>query len=146
MRNCLFHCLSVCCANRAFPWFSIVSYDLIVVSLIRLEFNSTHLHYYMELDAVCLYGTLEDIEEDPGNPGTEGIQKIAACAEDETKDAELPSRLSELHINETDESYSESGLFDKMPVSHYYECFAIVITIVIVIIMIMNIQELYFVR
>ena len=98
----------------------------------------------MELDAVCLYGTLEDIEEDPGNPGTEGIQKIAACAEDEMKDAELSSRMSQLHINETDESYSDSGLFDKMPVSHYYEC--IVITVVIVIIMILNIQELFVVR
>ena len=85
-----------------------------IFSLIRLEFNQSHLDYYTELDAVILYGTKAS------NETCEESKPSAAANKSEVSlTANLFQQLS-LSDKKTDgqEDLEYNGYFDILPVGH----------------------------
>ena len=93
-----------------------------ISSLIRLEFNQSHLDYYTELDAVILYG------KPASNDKYEELKPPAAANKSEVSlTANLFRQLS-LSDKKTEgqEDLENNGYFDVLPVGHLqmvgFEC------------------------
>lgn len=88
----------------------------IYFSLIRLEFNQSHLDYYTELDAVILYG-----EPAHNEPHKETQLTAAANKSEVSLTANLFRQLS-LSDKKTEgqEDLQNNGYFDILPVGHLH--------------------------
>lgn len=88
----------------------------IYFSLIRLEFNQSHLDYYTELDAVILYG-----ERAHREPHKESQLTAAANKSEVSLTANLFRQLS-LSDKKTEgqEDLGNNGYFDILPVGHLH--------------------------
>jgi len=86
---------------------------LALFSLIRLEFNQSHLDYYTELDAVILYG------RPASNEAHEQLKPTAAANKSEVSlTANLFRQLSlSDKKTEAQEDLELNGYFDILPVS-----------------------------
>ena len=97
---------------RSFNDYGCITFS--IFSLIRLEFNQSHLDYYTELDAVILYG------KRASNETYEESKPSAAANKSEVSlTANLFRQLS-LSDKKTEgqEELENNGYFDILPVGH----------------------------
>ena len=102
-------------------WFfgSLTDYECIpfsIFSLIRLEFNQSHLDYYTELDAVILYGK-------PAS--SEAYEKLKPSAATNKPEVSLTANLfRQLSLSdkktEGQEDLENNGYFEILPVGHLH--------------------------
>lgn len=89
---------------------------ILYFSLIRLEFNQSHLDYYTELDAVILYG-----KPAQNDPHEESKPTAAANKSEVSLTAKLFRQLSLSDKKaEGQEDLEHNGYFDILPVGHLH--------------------------